>query len=78
MLSRLGLPIRLGVPVASLLLTVIRYFNTLRINDSLRRISLGNKVEEDGLDRGLAYDLGNLVGREPELREREFDYAGLH
>ena len=78
MLSRLGLPIRLGVPVASLLWRVIHYFNTLRINDSLRRISLGNKVEEDGLDRGLAYDLGNLVGREPELREREFDYAGLH
>jgi hypothetical protein len=77
-LSRLGLPIRLGVPVASLLWRVIRYFNTLRINDSLRRISLGNKVEEDGLDRGLAYDLGNLVDREPELREREFDYAGLH
>ena len=78
MLSRLGLPIRLGVPVASLLWRVIRYLNTLRINDSLRRISLGNKVEEDGLDRGLAYDLGNLVDREPELREREFDYAGLH
>ena len=75
----MGLPIRLGVPVASLLWRVIHYFNTImRINDSLRCISLGNKVEEDGLDRGLAYDLGNLVGREPELREREFDYAGLH